>query len=502
VGETSANRGRWLALIAALLGWMFDGFEMGLFPVVARPALVEMLDAGQLPAKKQDELVGPWYAQITAGFLVGAATGGVLFGWLGDRLGRVRAMSLSILTYAAFSGVGAFAYEPWHLIVTRFIASLGMGGEWSLGVALVMEVWGGRSRGLLAGLIGATGNLGYLIVALLSMSIVQVSGTLTSWLSHTPLPNVVIAKLSANSAWRMLMLMGVLPAILTLFIRLFVPESGDWKREQARGKTTSWASYDLSGVLLGVLACAGIMFVWAAETDFVVRLTATAAGLAVVLAGYVYPVERFMGRSGEDAVSKRLIRGRMALGVGLSGVPLLVTWASVMWTVNWAGQLGQGIGEAGKYARQWTQFTSAAGAVFGSFGGAMLGYFAGRRIAYTGLCLGSLAMALVFFQTNTAFDAWFLISVFGLGFVTAAFYGWIPLYMPELFPTRLRATAQGFCYNFGRIIAAMGALQTGALLNSLGGSYPKACSLVSFIYVVGVAVIWLAPETKGKPLPE
>src|SRR5262249_39525077 len=227
------------------------------------------------------------------------------------------------------------------------------------------------------------------------------------------------------------MVMGMLPAVLTLFIRLFVPESGDWRREQQRGKTTSWATQDLLGVLLGVLACAGIMAVWAADTDFIVRIVATAAGLLVVLAGYVYPIERYMGRAGESPADRGIMRRRLARGAGLSAVPLLVTWASVMWTANWAGQLGQQIGDAGKYARQWTQFSSALGAVFGSFGGAMLGYLAGRRIAYTGLCIGSLATALLFFQTNTAFDTWFLVSVFMLGFVTAAFYGWIPLYMPE-----------------------------------------------------------------------
>jgi MFS family permease len=325
---------------------------------------------------------------------------------------------------------------------------------------------------------------------------------MTAFLEETPLPAEWVAALSANSAWRALMLVGILPALLTLFIRLFVPESGDWRREQQRGKTTSWATRDLFGVVLGALACGGIMTVWAADAGAPIRLAVTAAGLLIVLAGYVYPVERYMGRSGEDAASRGMIRRRLAVGAGLSAVPLLVTWASVMWTANWAGQLGQQVGEAGRYARQWTQFSSALGAVFGSFGGAMLGYLAGRRVAYTALCLGSLATALVFFQTNTAFDTWFLVSVFFLGFVTAAFYGWIPLYMPELFPTRVRATGQGFSYNFGRIIAAIGALQTGALLNSLGGSYPKACSLVSLIYLVGVGVICLAPETKGKPLPE
>src|SRR5260370_42303898 len=95
------GRGRWMALTAALLGWMFDGFEMGLFPLVARPALRDLL------ASTDDKEVGLWFSVATAGFLVGAATGGVLFGWLGGRLGRGRAMVLCVLAYARFSGLGA-----------------------------------------------------------------------------------------------------------------------------------------------------------------------------------------------------------------------------------------------------------------------------------------------------------------------------------------------------------------------------------------------------------
>ena len=161
MNQVTGDRGKYMALVAALLGWMFDGFEMGLFPVVARPALQELMGD-----QFSDALFGRWYGVITAAFLVGAATGGVLFGWLGDRIGRVRAMTISILTYAIVSALGAFAQHPWHLVAVRFLAALGMGGEWSLGVALVMEIWQGKSRGLLAGLIGAAGNLGYVIVAL------------------------------------------------------------------------------------------------------------------------------------------------------------------------------------------------------------------------------------------------------------------------------------------------------------------------------------------------
>ena len=148
------SKGAWLALTAALLGWMFDGAEMGVFSLVGRPALKDMMPG------VEEAKIGLWLGVITAMFLVGAATGGVLFGWLGDRIGRVRAMTLSVLVYAAFTSLGGFAGSPLQLGVLRFIAALGMGGEWSLGVALVMEVFPNRSRAFMAGLIGAAANVG------------------------------------------------------------------------------------------------------------------------------------------------------------------------------------------------------------------------------------------------------------------------------------------------------------------------------------------------------
>ena len=152
-----------MTLAAAFLGWMFDGFEMGLFPLVGRPALKDLL------GKSGEAHVDVWFGLMIAGFLVGAASGGVLFGWLGDRLGRVRAMSLSVLTYAVFMGLCGMADSPAKVFVFRFISSLGMGGEWSLGVALVMEIWPDKSRGMLAGLIGAASNVGFLSIALVGL---------------------------------------------------------------------------------------------------------------------------------------------------------------------------------------------------------------------------------------------------------------------------------------------------------------------------------------------
>ena len=150
-------------LAAAFLGWMFDGLEMGIFPIVARPALQQMqATAG---AAVTDAFVGDWMGIITATFLIGAALGGVVFGWLGDRIGRVRAMNLSILVYSVFTALIWFAQTPWHLAIARFVGALGMGGQWSLGVALVMEVWPEKHRPMLAGVIGAAANVGFALIA-------------------------------------------------------------------------------------------------------------------------------------------------------------------------------------------------------------------------------------------------------------------------------------------------------------------------------------------------
>ena len=172
-----SNRAKYMTLIAAFLGWLFDGFEMGLFPLIGQPALKDLLGPDSPPTD-----AAKWFGAIIAVFLVGAASGGVLFGWLGDRIGRVRAMSLSIFTYAIFTGLCGFATEAWHVAALRFIASLGMGGEWSLGVALVNEIWPGKSRALTAGLIGAAANVGYLLVAVLSMVLLSFIATTKSTL--------------------------------------------------------------------------------------------------------------------------------------------------------------------------------------------------------------------------------------------------------------------------------------------------------------------------------
>jgi MFS family permease len=486
--EPEIQRGKWMVLIAALLGWLFDGFEMGLFPVIAFPALQDLLGyAGQPVPDDVKSVIERWNSLAIAGFLVGAATGGVLFGWLGDRLGRVRAMTLSILTYALVSGLGGFATSPWQIVGVRFLAALGMGGEWSLGVALIMEVWGGRSRALLAGLIGAAANFGYLLVAVLSLSV----NSFRASLLEMGLP-------PSWADWRLLMVLGTLPALMTFFIRIFVPESGRWEEENRTGRTSAWEGRDLLGVLIGAGACWVILYLWIADVGWITRVAGTLVCFAVVTIGYLYPIFRYLGRSElPRGFQGRTIR-TMLLAACISGVPLLATWGSI----QRAPTLGHTLSHEMKGAKEYTQFWSAAGAVLGSFGGALLAGWGGRRPAYVLLCVASLGSCWLFFQTTTEFGAYFLFTAAVAGAATAAFYGWLPLYLPELFPTRVRATGQGFGFNFGRIIAAMGALQTGVIMGAISNRLQDACTWLSLIYVVGIGIIWLAPETHGKPLPE
>jgi MFS family permease len=498
--SAGSTRGRWLALTAALLGWMFDGLEMGLFPLTARPALKDLL--GIVATNGSDKhLISLWYDVVTAGFLVGAAAGGVLFGWLGDRIGRVRAMTLSVLCYALFSGFCAFSAAAWQMAVLRFISALGMGGEWALGVALVMEVWPNQSRAFLAGLIGAAGNVGYLLIAILGLGLSTFLSEVREWLLGAGLSSSWVDLLMANAGWRLLMIFGAVPALLTFFIRLLVPESEKWQREKSRGVTSHWAARDLGGVAIGVIGAGGMIFLRAADFPLYQQLLGAAAALVLVLVGYTYPVIRFLHRSGAAAhhsshMFSPILR-RMLLGACLGGVALLGTWASIQRAPLWADELST-LPEAKAY----TQILSALGAIFGTMAGALIANWVGRRIAYSILCLASLASAWLFFRGNDHFGTGFLVSVFFAGGFSASFYGWLPLYLPELFPTAVRATGQGFSFNFGRVLAAIGVLQTSTLMSAFDNSLPKACSMMSLIYLVGIGLIWLAPETRGKPLPE
>jgi MFS family permease len=401
------GKGKWLVLLAAFLGWMFDGLEMGIFPQIAKASL------GQLIAGVDENTTKWWHGIIDACFLLGAAAGGLVFGWLGDRIGRVRAMAFAILVYSGFTGLLFFVNHPWQIAALRFLAALGMGGEWALGVALVMEVWDAKHRPLLAGLIGAAANVGFVLVGLMG-ALIKVDQT----------------------NWRWFAVLGAAPALLTFVIRLFVPESHKWQASQQVKKSKPLT-----------------------ELFADKRLAVTAI-----------------------------------IAIGLASVALLGTWGAVQKIPAWVGFLPGRTGSAAGNA----QMASGLGAIVGCLIAPLLAAYLNRRIAYVILCVGSLAACQLLFRGFKEYNFNFLVMTFIVGGVTAALYGWLPLYLPELFPTRVRATAQGIAFNFGRIFAAAGNVWAG----SLDVNYATMGQIVSLIYLAGIVLIWFSPETKGRPLPD
>jgi MFS family permease len=409
------NRALIATLAAAFLGWMFDGLEMGIFPLVARPALQEFQS---VTGVLDEQYVQYWMGVITAAFLLGAAAGGLLFGWLGDRIGRVRAMTLSILVYSLFTGVKYFARQPVDLALLRFISALGMGGEWSLGVALVMETWPEGKRPLMAGLIGASSNLGFALIALIGLGY----------------------QVTVHS-WRWVMLVGALPAFLALGVVFLVPESERWKH-------------------------------------------------SVKVEGPAKPIRAVFGPA--------LLR-RTLLGILISSVPLIVTWGIVLWIPLWADQM---TGGTQPRVKAICLLVVALGGVGGALVAPLLGTGIKRRTVYIWLCLVSFGSCTLLFRSFHTYSVPFVIVTGLVGFTSASFYGWLPQYLPELFPTRVRATGQGVCYNFGRILTALSAWKVSSLMAWFHNSYAQAGAAVVVIYIIGIIAILFLPETHGQPLPD
>ncbi len=238
------------------------------------------------------------------------------------------------------------------------------------------------------------------------------------------------------------MFVGATPAFLTFFLRMFVPESHRWEH--------------------------------AAQTAPPARV--------------------------RDIFQPGILH-KTILGTCLGGMALLGTWGSIQWVQQWANKMASGT-ESASTAAAYTQICSGTGAIIGTLVAAYCAEWFSRRASYFVMSLGSLVVCAYLFRAPMQFDAKFLFLVGAAGCMTASFYGWLPLYLPELFPTRIRATGQGFAFNFGRVIAAAGTLQSGQLLDYFRGDYARMCSIVSLVYLVGLVLIWFCPETKGQPLPD
>ncbi len=421
------GRQRVIVLLVAFLGWMFAGLEMNIIPLAGRPAIQSFLSASatesdSISDEQIEGQIGKWFARYICAFLLGAAAGGLLFGWLGDHIGRSKAMAASILCYSVVTAATYFVTSLEQLFVLRFIACLGIGGMWPNGVALASEAWSEGSRPLLAGLIGTAANVGFVIAGLLAKYYRDI----------TP------------EDWRWMFIVGGLPAILGLIALLIVPESPHWLARQNAQEQTKHSVSMIS-------------------------------------------------------VFQRPYLGLTIIGICLGTVPLLGGWGTLNWTIPWADQVG---GADDPKLKATISICRSSGAALGSLLGGWLASLFGRRSTYFAISLLSLLCSGYLFWNLTPLAPTFTIWVFVLGFFGTIYFGWLPLYLPELFPTAVRATGSGVTFNFGRIISAVGVLGTGELLRTFNGDYAQVGRFTHWIYLLGMIVILFAPDTSGKRLDD
>jgi len=408
-GLSQLSAAQWKSGLAAWLGWLFDGLDMHLYTLIATPFVALLLSV-----EPADPSVATYSSWIQAAFMFGWALGGGLFGRLGDRLGRSRALVLTILTYAIFTGAGFLAQTWWHLLIFRFLAALGIGGEWAVGAALLAETWPKNWRYWLAAVLQTAVNIGILLAGVVGIAM-------------------------AGLPERSVFLAGLAPALLVLWIRRAVPETGDW-----------YAAKQAAG---------------AAEP----RL-----------------VDLFRGPTLRTT----------ALTTAVCACSLTAHWAFMFWSVQHVRQLPE---VASRTAEAKTELVSLIVVLLmvSSIAGNFLAAAIAQRLGYKRTIA---LMAAAYFVTMTlAYGAprnlatlWWYFPVLGL---CSGFFALFTMYLPPLFPTLLRTTGAGFSYNIGRIAAAVGTVVFG-MLSPVGDK--RLALLYSGCLFLPAALIALAmPESEA-----
>ena len=438
------TRYHWFVFTVACLAWLFDCLDQQLF-LLARGGAMKKLLAPGLDAK----LYGGYATTI---FVAGWATGGLIFGAVGDRFGRAKTLAFTVLLYSVCTGLSAFSTGWIDFAVYRFVTGLGVGGVFGLSVALVADSLPEQARTGALGLLQALSAVGNITAGCVAIILGSLEGT----------------TIEAGMSWKYMFLIGALPAFLCVFILMRLKEPEKWVKARAEGKLTGakFGSYaSLFGearwrrpALLGMCLCiAGVVGLW---------------GI-----GFFSP----------ELVGDVLERSLRQEGVA----PDKISKAKTVWSgVNMIVQnLGAFCGMIAftKAAQRW-----------------------GRKPAFCVAFIAAFASTVGYFQLfNGKGDIW---MSFVMGFCQLALFAGFAIYLPELFPTRLRSTGTSFCYNVGRFIAACGPFLQGQMTVWFAGVNPtpevklaafrNACGWMSLVFLLGLIVVFFLRETKGQPLPE
>ncbi|MBZ5582440.1 MAG: MFS transporter [Acidobacteriia bacterium] len=430
------TRYQWFALAVAAMGWMFDCMAQQLFSIARKPAVRDLMGG-----RVSDGIVSEQAGYSTMILMIGWALGGVVFGILGDRLGRAKTMTLTILLYSLFTGMSFFAGTLVEFNIYRFLCALGVGGQFAVGVTLVAEVMPERARPYALGLVQALSTVGNMAAGLVGITLGEMERTG-----------------AVTGAWRWMFLIGALPAPMALLVFKKLKEPEAWLKARAQKKRMGsfgdllgdprWRRNSIVGMLLAV---AGVIGLW---------------GIGFFSYDLLRPVL-------ERAFSAR----------GLTGADL-------------AGKVTMWIGI--------TSLLQNAGCFLGIHAFTRLTQRTGRKKAFAiGFVAAMLTTSFTFWQLKEISQIFWMIPL--MGFTQLALFGGYAIYLPELFPTRLRSTGTSFCYNVGRFLAAAGPLGLGLLTSRVyhGPDAMRYAGItMSLVFLLGLAALPFAPETKGQPLPE
>ncbi len=428
------TRAQWITLIAANLGWLFDGYETYALVVAVGAALKQLLEPAQLAQT-------PVYAGVVLALtFLGWGIGGLIGAVSADYFGRKRTMILAVLAYSLTTGLSAFAWDWQSFAVLRFVVGVAIGSEWVTGVSMVSELWPDDARGRGLGLMQAGAGIGFFLAAF-------------AWL---------FVGAAGPGAWRIMFLIGVLPALLTLWVRRAVPESRRWEHVDAQRRNAVARKH--SGAAL--------------HGEDVALARFTVAGL----------------------FAEHEIRRRTILALLMSLATTFAVWGISSWIPLYVAAVADGAGLPGQ---AWASYAGMAYNAATLVGYVAFGFLAdafGRKPVTLAFVAAALATVPIVFAWTHA-PGMLVVGSALLGAFVSGQYTWMTVWLPELYPTRMRATGAGFVFNMPRLIAWVGPLIAGTLIANFGG-FGRAAIAVSLIYILSLAAAPFLPETRGKPLPE
>ncbi len=438
----------WFVFAMASLAWLFDCFDQQIFILYRNDALKNLLPEGTDPT-----VVKKFGGYATSIFVAGWATGGLIFGSLGDKFGRAKMLTLTVLLYSVFTGLSALSQGWIDFAVYRFVTGLGVGGVFGLAVALVADTLPDHARTGALGLLQALSAAGNIAAGLMSMWI----GTLIKG-----------GTLDPATAWKWAFLMGAIPAFLCVFIQVRLKEPEKWVLAHAQSK--------VSGKGMGSYR----------------SLLGEARWRKPALLGMMLCISGVIGLWGIGFFSPELVTDVITNSLREKGIADTEITSQVN---HWRGING---------------IVQNLGSFFGMMAFAWLAQRTGRKPAFALAFVGAMAATWSYFQFFSGVGDIWMSAV--MGFFQLALFGGFAIYLPELFPTRLRSTGTSFCYNVGRFLAASGPFTLGLLQQGLAAgattpeaklaAFREACQWMSLIFLVGLVALFFLHETKGKPLPE